>query len=88
MSWTFISETRPKARKNHNCHFCGLPIRSGTKHIARTGVGDGGFETIKMHSSCVLITQDWDFMDWDCFVPGDLDLDQCDPVTVETASTP
>lgn len=82
VSWTHLEDKRPKARKPHRCYLCGLPIRVGTTHLARSGVGDGGFSTVRMHESCNALTADWDELDWECCGQGDLDLSDCDPVTV------
>ncbi len=42
MSWTHLSDTNPKARKDHFCELCERIILKGTVHVARRGIGDGG----------------------------------------------
>ena len=65
MSWTHLEDTTPKARKEHRCYLCELPIRKGTIHVARSGVGDNGIEKFRMHAECEKITKPWIEQDWE-----------------------
>ena len=66
MSWTHLSDTQPKARKEHVCELCALPIAVGQKHVARRGVSDGVVMTFRMHEDCERMTRDWHLDDWEC----------------------
>ncbi len=65
MSWTHLSDTMPKARKEHRCILCERIIPKGTVHVARRGIGDNGPCTTRMHTACELITRDWDWYEWE-----------------------
>lgn len=64
MSWTHASDTKPRARKEHDCDLCGQPIVVGETHIARRGFDEGPL-TIRMHIACEVETKDWDQGDWE-----------------------
>ena len=66
MSWTHLSDTRPRARKQHQCILCRLRIRKGARHVHRTGVVDGELVSSRMHAVCEAATRDWDDDAWDC----------------------
>lgn len=66
MSWLHLSDTRPKARKDHRCELCGLTIAKGTVHVARRGIGDDGPCTFRMHDDCEKISRSWSYDDWEC----------------------
>ena len=66
MSWTHIQDTTPKARKEYECLLCGMKIPKGAVHTARSGVGDDGFDTFRMHHACEEKTRKWDAMNWEC----------------------
>lgn len=72
MSWTHLKDDHPKASKEHQCFLCGNPIATGSVHVKRTGVGDGGIDTFRMHELCEKQTEDWDLMDWECFEWGSM----------------
>lgn len=69
MSWTFLNETKPKARKEHFCILCDRKIVVGETHVARRGIDDEGPLTIRLHSLCEAETKDWDQDDWDANNP-------------------
>lgn len=71
MSWTFLNETKPKARKEYFCILCDCKIEVGETHIARRGVGDDGPLTARMHLACELETKNWDQGDWEVNDPGE-----------------
>lgn len=48
---TILSESRPTARKEHTCDFCGHAIPVGEKYNLQVGVYDG-FYTWKSHVVC------------------------------------
>ena len=64
MSWTHIEDTRPKARKPHECYLCGGVIAIGELHVRRYGVNEGRREATRMHESCEKVTREWDEEDW------------------------
>lgn len=69
MSWTHLSDTKPKARKRYNCELCGQPIEPGQQHVARRGVCDGDMVTARMHIYCESVTrvENWNSADWECY---------------------
>lgn len=66
MSWTHLEDTTPKARKEHRCYLCELPIPKGTVHVARSGVDEDGFNKFRMHTDCEKITKPWGWEEWEC----------------------
>lgn len=65
MSWTHLSDTKPKARKDYRCLLCELPIPKGTVHVARRGIDDSGLCTTRMHTACELVSKDWGIEEWE-----------------------
>ena len=65
MSWTHIEDTTPKARKEHRCILCELPIEKGVVHVARYGVDDEGKVKVRMHIECEKATKGWSYEDWE-----------------------
>ncbi|TRZ81223.1 hypothetical protein D4R86_02920, partial [bacterium] len=47
----------PKARKEHRCILCELPIEKGVVHVARFGVDDDGKVKVRMHIECEKATE-------------------------------
>lgn len=73
MSWTWLSDTTPKAQKAYRCIICATRIEVGEVHVARRGIGDYGPETTRMHTECEELTQEWKWDDWECHSPGDVE---------------
>jgi hypothetical protein len=48
----FHYRTKPKARKNHICEWCGKFIITGEKHVRDVGACSGEFYSMPMHSVC------------------------------------
>ena len=67
-----LSNSTPKARKQHQCYLCAKPIEVGSTYVRSSGTYDGNFWTIAMHVACEAQTKDWDETDWETFSPGDL----------------
>lgn len=65
MSWTHLSDERPKARKAHVCYLCGRPIAVGEQHIRRVGVNEDGLFASRMHITCEALTAGWDEDSWE-----------------------
>jgi len=65
MCWKFLNDTTPKARKEHRCELCGLPISVGQEHVARRGVFEGEAVTQRMHTDCEAVTHGWREDDWE-----------------------
>lgn len=52
-----LTETRPKARKQHRCCECGLPIPVGTVYVHTWGVWNREPNTYKQHGECRALLQ-------------------------------
>ena len=66
MSWQYLDQTEPKARKDYCCSLCALTIPKGTVHVKRVGISEGEWVNMRMHPDCEVLTRDWDEMDWEC----------------------
>lgn len=64
MSWEYIRETNPRARKPHECRLCELEIVPGETYVLRTGRWDGKLVSVPMHVACERQTVDWDEYSW------------------------
>lgn len=53
MSWQLLSETTPRARKQHRCEWCPEPIEVGEKHARYVGIFDGDLQVTRMHTECL-----------------------------------
>jgi len=78
MSWTHLSDTNPKARKDHFCELCERIILKGTVHVARRGIGDGGPCTIRMHIACEIVSRGFDIDEWENLDPSEFRKDMED----------
>ena len=47
-----LANTNPRARKRHQCHWCGDQIEIGEKHSAQKCVDNGSAYTVRMHAEC------------------------------------
>ena len=72
MSWVYLSDSQPKARKRYRCCLCNYHIEMGEKHTARRGIGDDGPVTFRMHDECIEQTEDWTDEEWEYTLPGDM----------------
>lgn len=52
MSYTSLSNSYPKARKEHFCEWCNQKIEIGEKHLSRAYIFDGDFISGRMHLEC------------------------------------
>jgi hypothetical protein len=52
MSWTFLSESTPVARKDHKCSWCGQPITKATRYIYSSGIWEERVVVNKTHPEC------------------------------------
>lgn len=52
MSYTALSKTNPRARKNYSCAWCDQTIFEGEVHSKWCGVSDGDFQWNRMHTDC------------------------------------
>lgn len=48
----FGRDTRPVARKDYRCEWCGQQIPKGEKHYHYVGVWEGDWQNWRMHSEC------------------------------------
>ena len=53
MSYTLLSETRPKARKDHRCIWCGQVIPKGSEYVSERSVFDGEMQNHHWHEECL-----------------------------------
>lgn len=73
MSYTHLGDTKPKARKTHQCRVCGDLIERGEVYIARRGIGYDGPETVRFHTECEAYSaKHWDDCDWEILGPGEV----------------
>lgn len=52
MSYSEISATYPKARKEYRCEWCNQKILVGEKHLSRAYKFYGEFQSGRMHLEC------------------------------------
>jgi hypothetical protein len=71
MSWTHLSDTRPRARKPYRCYLCARTIPAGDVHVCRTGRDEDGVSTARMHVACEARTRDWGEDEWECHDPAE-----------------
>ena len=53
-----LSNTTPKAIKEHQCNYCGEKINKGEKYNSQTNVYDGDIYTWKSHKNCTDIASE------------------------------
>jgi Fe-S cluster biogenesis protein NfuA len=63
--WTFIRETKPRARKDHQCTLCGFKICKGEVYVSRSGVCDGCLGSSQMHVICEQVSRSWSEDGWE-----------------------
>lgn len=72
MSYSEISSSHPKARKEHRCEWCNQKILKGEKHFHRSYRFEGNFNNGRMHLECELAMDKSDHGDLqDGWIPGD-----------------
>ncbi len=74
MGLTLLSESTPKARKNHICDWCGQLTEKSETYYRYTGNHDGDFQYTKLHLECrdAMDRDIKDFDHWDyTFTPRD-----------------
>lgn len=52
MGYELLRLTRPKARKDHVCIWCGELIQRGDTYARESSVYDGDFQDFKWHPEC------------------------------------
>jgi len=52
MSYTLLDEKFPKARKEHQCIWCGEGILAGEKYCHEKSIYEGDFQDHKWHLEC------------------------------------
>ncbi len=68
MSYTLLSETRPVARKDHHCIWCGEKILKGNEYIYERSVFDGDMQNHHWHEECLDDARDNSDYEWE-FIP-------------------
>lgn len=58
-----ISTTERKARKQHMCNYCGLPIEIGETYELQVNINEGELYSWKSHLSCNDIASELDMYD-------------------------
>jgi len=53
MSYTQLRRTKPIARKNYRCVYCGEKIHKGEKHIHEISIFEGEFQDHRWHKECL-----------------------------------
>jgi hypothetical protein len=53
MSWVQLSDTKPVAKTQHRCIWCGETIEIGEKHANWSGLMDGKFQSNRGHLECM-----------------------------------
>ena len=64
MSYTLLSQTEPKARKEHRCIWCGEKILVGEQHTHERSIYDGNFQNHRWHGECFKSSRE-QFSEWD-----------------------
>ena len=59
-----ISSTKPKARKEHKCGWCGLTIGKGEKHESSVLKSEGEIYSWRNHFRCAEIAHKLDMFNW------------------------
>jgi len=59
MSYELLSSSRPIARKDHRCIWCGQKIEKGTKYRSEQSVFDGEFQNHHWHEECDRAAQEY-----------------------------
>lgn len=60
---TILKESKPTARKEHKCEFCGGTIAIGEKYDRQTSVYDGGVYDWITHCDCSKLAHELDMYD-------------------------
>jgi hypothetical protein len=75
MSYEEISCTKPRARKEYSCSWCGEKIIRGETHQSRTYKNGGDFNSSREHTECAAAMSTLNFNDWDnmdnCYEAGE-----------------
>ena len=71
MSFQSLSRTKPKARKNYGCIWCGESILRGDVHIKEASTYYGDFQSMRFHPECAdAADRYWSQKKSDEFDPG------------------
>jgi len=61
--------TKPKARKNHRCYWCGETICRGETYVRWGWAEDGKMSTVRMHPECYKAASDSIKSNYDEYLP-------------------
>jgi hypothetical protein len=67
MSYTLLSETKPIARKDHRCIWCGQKIAKGEQYVAERSVFGGEMQNHHWHDGCAKAcrAENWNESEWE-----------------------
>ena len=63
--WTHLNDSFPLGRKDYWCYLCGRKIPAGERHLKRSGIGEDGPDSVRMHILCEQHTTDWTIDEWE-----------------------
>jgi len=52
MSWQLLSQTKPRAAKDHRCTWCNEAIPTDSIYDKTVGIFEGEFQSSQMHLEC------------------------------------
>lgn len=84
MSYTLLSETKPIARKDHRCIWCGQKISKGERYVAERSVFDGDMQNHHWHNECLADARENSDYEWE-FMPYGNERPQIQPEESEQA---
>lgn len=80
MTWRYIEDRRPVARKKHRCYLCDRIILAGDRYVKRFGVGEDGPDSFAMHEACESLTAEWDEDNWLYHDPAEFVYYELEPI--------
>ena len=69
MAGVILIKKTVKARKQHECSLCALPIDKWEKHEVIESIFDGEFRRHRYHHHCIEFTDGWTEHDWETSEP-------------------
>jgi hypothetical protein len=89
MSYTLLSETLRKARKEHRCIWCPEKINAGEQYQDERSVYDGQMQDHKWHPECLVAAKEFFIIERDAeFMPHEFDRGTHDEAGTKRSATP